>query len=60
MEPKTTLNYIGVVTSPNNSKSKTKRVSMNVVTRAQSRKNDEKQIETKKYVKKRDKEMNKT
>ena len=37
--PKMSLNYIGVVPSPENSETDTERVSMNVVTRAQSRKN---------------------
>ena len=45
--PKTSLNYIGVVPSPRNSESKTERASLNVVTRAQTRKNAQEQSEPK-------------
>ena len=44
---KKTLNYIGIVPSPNNSYFEIERVSVNVVTRGQSRQNVEKQVETK-------------
>ena len=43
--PNTSLNYIGVVLSPGNSESKTDRVLVKVVTRAQSRKNTQEQSE---------------
>ena len=45
--PKTNLSHIGVVPSPNNLESKIERISIKVVTRAQSRQNIKKQMETK-------------